>query len=103
MGTGTITKLGDFQDRSGSYSRRIFKYTGSIAYATGGDTFNPEAVGLGKIEAILGLTLWNGSAVLFGFWDQPNKKILWYSATSTQVTNGTDISAYVGYLEVIGK
>ena len=93
---GTITKIGDFQDRSGSYSRRVFKYTG-------GESLTPESIGLGKIEAILGLTIWNGSAVLFGFWDQPNKKILWYSATGTQVTNATDLSAYVGYFEVIGK
>lgn len=98
----TLTKIGPFQDRTGNYNRRVFKYAGPSSYATGGDSLTPESIGLGRIEALLGLTIWNGSAVLFGIWDATNEKVLWYSATGTQVSNATDLSAYVGYVEAIG-
>ena len=99
----TIAKIGDFQDRSGSYSRRIFQYTGPTSYATGGDSLTPESIGLGKIEALVGLTISNGSAIFFGFYNRTTKKILWYSATGTELTNATDYSAYSGVFEAIGK
>lgn len=99
---GTISKLGPFQDRSGNYMRRVFKYAGPASYATGGDSLTPESIGLGRIEALLGLTIWNGSAVFWGVWDATNKKIVFYSATGTEVTNATNLSAYVGYFEAIG-
>lgn len=100
---GTITKVGDFQDRSASYSRRIFQYTGPSLYATGGDSLTPESIGLGKIESLHGLVISNGSAILFGYYNRTTKKILWYSATSTEVTNATDLSGYTGNFEAIGK
>ena len=95
--------LGGFFDRSGANERRVVPYTGPASYATGGDGFTPEEVALGKILAILGLTISNGTAVLWGFWNSSTKKILWYSATATEVTNATDLSAYTGRFEVIGK
>lgn len=99
----TITKIGDFQDRSGSYSRRIFQYTGPTSYATGGDSLTPESIALGKIEALLGLFISNGTNTLSGFYNRTTKKILWYSATATEATNGSDYSAYTGVFEAIGK
>lgn len=98
----TIVKIGPFQDRTGNYSRRVFQYTGPVSYATGGDSLTPEEIGLGRIEAVLGLLISNGSAVLFGYYNRTTKKILWYSATGTEVTNATDLSAYAAVLEVIG-
>lgn len=100
---GTINRIGDFFDRSGSYVRRVFEYVGPTVYSTGGDSFTPESLAMGKIEAVLGLLISNDSAVLFGYYNRSTKKILWYSATSTQVTNATDLSAYKGLFEVIGK
>lgn len=103
MGTGAIVKTGDFQDRSGSYNRRIFQYTGSASYATGGDTFNPEAIGLSKIEALLGLTITNGTNVYWGHYNRSTKKILFYSATGTEISNAVDLSGFTGNFEAIGK
>lgn len=100
---GTINRIGDFFDRSGSYVRRVFEYVGPTAYATGGDSFTPESLAMGKIEAVLGLTISNGTNILFGFYNRSTKKVLWYSATGTEATNGTDYSAYKGLFEVIGK
>lgn len=105
MGTPSISRdaVAMF-DKSFTKERRIIAYTGSTSYATGGDTLTPEMVGLGKIEAILGLTIMNAAkTMLFGFYDVTNKKIIWNSATATEVTNATDLSGYTGRFEVIGR
>lgn len=99
---GTIAKIGPFQDRTGNYNRRVFQYTGPSSYATGGDSLTPESIGLGRIEALLGLTISNGAAILWGWYDRTNEKIEWYSATGTEVTNATDLSAYTGVFEAVG-
>lgn len=90
-------------DKSAAYERRIFRYTGPNPYVAGGDPLTPEQCRLGLIAAILGAAIWNGTAVLWGVWDSVNKKLVWYSATGTQVTGGTDLSGYSGNFEVIGK
>jgi hypothetical protein len=90
-------------DKSGAYERRILAYTGPNPYTSGGDTLTPEQCQLGMIAAVLGLLISNGTAIFWGFWNPTTKKILWYSATGTEVTNATDISAYSGRIEVIGK
>lgn len=89
-------------DRSGSYERRVYGYTGPSSYVTGGDSLTPEQCSLGFIAAVLGLRIWNGTTILWGIWDPTNKKILWYSATGTEVTNATNLSAYTGRIEVVG-
>lgn len=90
-------------DRANATERRILSYTGPASYATGGDSLTPEAISLSKIGAVIGMTISNGSAILFGSYDATNKKILWFSATSTQVPNATDLSGYTGTIEVIGR
>jgi hypothetical protein len=99
---GTITKPGAFSDRSGNYSRRIFNYAGPSSYATGGDSLPPESIGLGRIEALLGLQISNGTNVYWGVYDQTTEKILWYSATGTEIANATDLSGFSGRFEAIG-
>jgi len=103
MGTISRDAYGIF-DKSGSKERRIIPYTGPTSYATGGDTFNPETISLKLIEALVGLTIMNAAkTVLWGHWDRANKKILWFSATATEVNNLTDLSGYTGNFEAIGK
>ena len=104
MGTGSINRDAvQVQDKSASYERRLVRYTGSASYATGGETFNPEAIGLKTIVDILGLTIWNGTTLYWGHWDSTNKKIIFYSATGTEVPNGTVLSAFTGTFEVNGQ
>jgi hypothetical protein len=90
-------------DKSGAYERRILGYTGPSSYATGGDSLTPEQCQLGMIAAVLGLVIWNGTNLYTGFWNSTTKKIIWLSATATEVTNATDLSAFTGRIEVIGK
>ena len=65
-------------DKSGTKERRIVAYTGPASYATGGDTFNPEAIGLKTIDALVGLTISDGTTVLWGHYDPTNKKLKVY-------------------------
>lgn len=90
-------------DKTGAKERRIVAYTGPVSYATGGDTFNPEAIALKVIEAVVGLRISNGTNIYFGYYNPTTKKILWYSATATEITNATDLSAFVGWFEAIGR
>lgn len=100
---GTIARGGvDLFDKSDNKQRRILPYTGPSSYATGGDTLNPETISLKVIEALLGLTISNGTTVYWGYWNTSTKKILWYSATATEVPNATNLSGFTGRFEAIG-
>jgi hypothetical protein len=90
-------------DKSGAKERRIIAYTGPAVYATGGDSLTPESISLKVIEALVGLLISNGTNTAWGFYNQTTKKILWYTATATEVTNATDLSAYTGRFEAIGR
>lgn len=101
---GTINRDAyPLEDRSGANERRIVPYTGPASYATGGDSLTPQSIKLSKIGALVGLIISNGTAILWGYYNQTSQKILWYSATGTEVTNATDLSAYSGRFEAIGK
>lgn len=90
-------------DKSGAKERRILAYTGPLSYTTGGDSLTPESISLSKIEAIVGLTISDGTNVYFGYYNVSTKKILWYSATATEIGNGTDLSGFTGRFEAIGR
>lgn len=90
-------------DKAGATERRILSYTGPASYATGGDSLTPESISLSKIGAVVGMVISNGTTVYWGWWDATNKKILWFSATATEVPNATDLSGFTGTLEAIGR
>jgi hypothetical protein len=90
-------------DKSFAYERRIVGYTGPAVYATGGDSFPPEQLRLGMIASVHGLLISNGTNIYWGYYNATTKKILWYSATATEIPNGTDLSTFTGRFEVIGK
>ena len=95
---------GGFFDRSGANERRVVPYTGPASYATGGDSFTPEELALGKLLAVLALTITNGTAIRVGAYDYTNKKILWYVPnTGAEVAATVDLSGFTGRFEVIGK
>ena len=89
-------------DRTGSYNRRVYGYTGPVSYTTGGDTLTPGQCALGFIAAVLGLTISDGTNIYQGFWNSTTQKILWYSATATEITNAANLSTFTGRIEVIG-
>lgn len=90
-------------DKSGAKERRILAYTGPLSYATGGDALTPETISLSKIEAVVGLVISDDTNVYWGYFNPSTQKILWYSATATEIANGTDLSGFTGRFEAIGR
>lgn len=102
MGTISRDAVSMF-DKSGAKERRILAYTGPSSYATGGDSLPPESIALNVIEALLGLTISDGTTVYWGYYNPTTEMILWYSATTTEVPNATDLSTFTGRFEAVGR
>jgi hypothetical protein len=92
----------------GSTTRRaLATYTGPAAYVTGGDPVTPEDVRMGKVFALGGCVVSNGTAVYL-LWltgaAGATQKIMWFvAATGVEVANGVDLSGYSGQIEFIGQ
>ena len=99
----TVDITGSPGQNTGTLKRQIGRYTGPSSYATGGDTVDPNQWRLGAIDAILGLTISDGTTVHHGWYNPTTGKILWFVAAGTEVTNGTDLDAFSGDLEVVGR
>lgn len=83
--------------------RQVFKYTGPT-YVTGGDAITPNDFRMGKIFAVLGGYISNGTAVRLIYYDLTNQKLMAFVPnTGAEVANGVDLSGYTGYLEVVGQ
>ena len=90
-------------DKTHANEVRVICYTGPASYVTGGDSLTPQQISLGKIGAIVGLTISNGTNVYWGYYNTSTAKILWYSATATEITNATDLSGFTGRFIAFGK
>jgi len=101
----TLTALADCTDLSNRKRRWIDTYTGPAApagYPAGGDPLLPGEVRMAVIEAVLGLTAFNGAAMIWGWYDTTNQVIRWFTATGAEVAAATDLSGYTATIEVIG-
>ena len=99
----TISRnIGNFFDKSGSCSRRIGQYTGPNPYVTGGDSFTPGEVALGRIDILLFEEPSNGVVQKAILYDYTNQKVKWFDMAGTETANGTDLSAYTARFEAIG-
>jgi len=73
-------------------------------YLTGGITVDPTEVRMGKIFAILGGVLSNGTAMLLPWYDVATGKLLYFVPnTGAEVANATDLTAYSGRVEFVGQ
>ena len=90
-------------DLSSTLRRQGVAYTGPASYATGGDTVDPKQVRMGRVLYINGLSISNATAVLHGWYNVATGTIMWFVAAGTQVTNGTDLSTYIGQFEFVGR
>lgn len=97
----TIAKTGPAMDVTGNYRRFVGQYTGPAAYVSGGESFPPEQLGLGKLDAVLFGMAWSGTAVRLIVYDRTNKKAVWYVPNTGSEASG-DLSTYVCQFEAIG-
>ena len=82
--------------------RQIAQYTGPVSYSAGGETVTPADVRMGKLFAILGATISNGTAVRVGWYNLATGKLMWFVPNTGSEASG-DLSAYVGQLEFVGQ
>ena len=90
-------------DLSSTCRRQVATLTGPNPYATGGDALTPNDVRMGKLFAILGGVMTNGTAALLVWYNVSTAKLMWFDMAGAEVANGTDLSGYTGRVEFIGQ
>jgi hypothetical protein len=90
-------------DKSADRSRRTLKFNGPASYVTGGDPVSGAEVGLGQIHVWPSAVVSNGTASLLTWHNKTTGKLMYFDMAGAEVANGTNLSAYTGYVEIIGK
>ena len=92
------------EDGSNTKRRILGIYTGPASYATGGDAFLAADVKLGQIDVVVFEHAINAALTTIYFlrWSKTANKVLWFSASGTEVANATDLSGFTGRFEAIG-
>ena len=100
----TITRtIGDYHDRSGSFTRKIGQATGPASYTTGGDPMVPGVLGMGKVDLILFEPFTNGSVIILAGYEVVAATVKFYDMAGVEIANGTNLSTYNARFEAIGK
>lgn len=98
--------IGAFFDSSQGRLRRIGAYTGPSSYVTGGDSFLPADVAVGRLEHLdvtsaLDAT---GANMRILVWNPVTQKVMWFVSTSgVEVAGGVDLSGFTARFEAIGQ
>lgn len=101
-------RVGNYFDNSGSFIRRVARWTGPAAYAAGGEAVTPATFGMGTIVAALFNPALDatGTNVRMVAWNPATQKLQWYGVTAgavTEIVAGVDLSGYSTQFEVIGQ
>jgi hypothetical protein len=97
-----VRSVGPYFDHSGNFTRRVERWTGPTSYPTGGEACAPADFGMGNlVKGIEGIAS-DGASLRFVWWNPTTNKLLWFSDGTTQVVNGTNLSAFSVQFEVVG-
>jgi hypothetical protein len=101
-------RVGNYFDNSGSFIRRVARWTGPTSYPAGGEVVTPSTFGMGTIVAALFNPAIDpaGAGSRFVVWNPATAKLMWFTITAgavTEVANATDLSAYSCQFEIIGN
>jgi len=86
--------------------------TGPSTYTTGGDSLAASSVRLGFIEFVAPFVITDGTNAAVGHYNNATQKLqfFWQNPSDAsagegmkEVTNGTNLSTYVGRMMVVGK
>lgn len=103
MAAVTINGAGSPHDQSATCRRKTVVYTGPASYATGGDTGLADALGWGKIFALLGGIISNGTLTYLLYWNASTSAVMIFDMAGAEVANATDLSTFSGSVEVVGQ
>jgi hypothetical protein len=95
------TTVKQYHDSSSSHIRKVGRYVGSAAYATGGDALAAGDLGLGSVDFLIFGPLSNGTVILLAAYDYAAGKVKVFNADGTEHAAG-DLSTYSGRFEAIG-
>jgi len=108
----TIAQAARSKDTAGIRQRRLVDITGPGSYTPGGEALPANQVALGQIEYLTPVVCRNATTgMVMAMYDYVNQKLqyFWFDATAAtahalvEVAGTTNLSAYVGRTEVIGK
>lgn len=96
--------VGNYFDNTHAHLVRVGRWTGPVAYVTGGEDVSPAVFGLGKIIAFGGLIITDGITCRIGVWNITTQKLQWIVPnTNAEVANAVNLSAFSGSLIVFGN
>jgi len=97
-------RIGNYFDNSGSFLRRVARWTGPNPYVTGGETISAATFGLGTIICAMFTEAIDAAGANYRtpVWNPTTGKLQWFSG-ATEVTNGTDLSGFAAQFEIIGQ
>ena len=100
--TLTVTNY-PFRDRWNDCLVRRAQYTGPSSYVTGGDAIdNIDDFGWGETHTLVG-TITDGTTQHHLYLNYATQRIMVFLAAGTQVTNGTNLSTFIGQIVATGK
>lgn len=94
-----------YRDKTATYERRVFRWTGPASYVTGGEAVNTlTTFGLGSVPVVHTnpARADGGTALRWARWDRTNKKMQWFDAAGNEIANGVDLSTFVFTGEALG-
>lgn len=105
LGTISFTAADRAFDVAGIRRRVIIQYSGPASYVTGGDPFAAADIKLGVIEDIPEQIVANGTpTILCIVYNNVNNTMQFFdTSTKNEVGAGTNLSAYVGRFEAVGR
>lgn len=96
--------VGNYFDSSSGHLLRVARWTGPASYATGGEDVSPAIFGLGKIVAIVGMQITDGTTMRLGVWNIATQKLQFIVPnTNAEVAAAVNLSAFSGAIVVFGN
>jgi hypothetical protein len=95
--------VGNYFDRSGSFVRRIERWTGPASYVTGGEPCPPSTFSLGSmVKGIEGIAS-DGTTTRLVWWNPTTQSLQWFVPSSNvEVAAGVNLSTFSIQFEVVG-
>ena len=96
--------VGNYFDSTNAHLVRVARWTGPASYATGGEDVSPAIFGLGKIIALLGCVITDGTTTRIGVWNIATQKLQFIVPnTNVEVAAAVNLSTFTGAIVVFGN
>jgi len=98
--------IGNYFDSSGSFVRRVERWSGPSSYVTGGEVLSAATLGFGILVAFTPAPALNaaGTAIRTVVWNPVTNRLMWFvTDTGLEVANGVDLSTFTFQYEAIGQ